>query len=455
VSGGGSSGAGSSSGAPSSGSADDGGDSTTAATHVANPFDGAIFYVDSAWAANVTSTASQTTDPTLAAQMQTVATYSTAVWLDAMARIAPTDGTMGLGAHLDAALAQQASGQPVTILLVVYDLPGRDCAALASNGEIPATADGLSTYEHSYIDPIVAILATPKYAPLRIVTVIEPDSLPNLVTNLGVAACATAGPLYEQGIEYALGALHAITNVYTYVDSGHSGWLGWTSNSTPTAQEFAKVARATSAGFASIDGFITDTANYTPVHEPYLTATEMIAGQPVESASFYQYNPDLDEASFSADMYAKIVAAGFPATIGMLIDTSRNGWGGGARPGGASTSTDLDTFVDESKIDGRGARGLWCNVSGAGLGAPPQASPAGYPASHLHAFVWVKPPGESDGTSAATTNTQGKKSDPMCDPTYTASGGVLTGALANSPLAGQWFPAQFTQLVQNAFPAIP
>jgi cellulose 1,4-beta-cellobiosidase len=73
----------------------------------------------------------------------------------------------------------------------------------------------------------------------------------------------------------------------------------------------------------------------------------------------------------------------------------------------------------------------------------------------LHAFVWVKPPGESDGTSAATTNDQGKKSDPMCNPTFTTPAGVLTGALPNAPLAGQWFAAQLVELVQNADPAVP
>ena len=34
--------------------------------------------------------------------------------------------------------------------LVIYDLPGRDCAAKASNGEL-ATGQ-LSTYQSSYID---------------------------------------------------------------------------------------------------------------------------------------------------------------------------------------------------------------------------------------------------------------------------------------------------------------
>ena len=431
-------------------------DGGTAASgpHVANPYAGASFYVNHAWAANVQSLAAQTADAALAAQLKTVSGYSTGVWLDSMARIAPTDGTMGLSAHLDAALAQQEGTSPVVITLVIYDLPGRDCAALASNGELPATAAALDTYEHSYIDPIVALMGTPKYAGMRISTVIEPDSLPNLVTNQSIPACATAGPFYEQGVEYALDQLHAIPNVYTFLDSAHSGWLGWPSNSGPAAQEFAKVAQATSAGFASVDGFITDTANYTPLKEPYMTATQSIGGQPVDSATFYQYNPEIDEADFAADMYGALVSAGFPTTIGMLIDTSRNGWGGGARPAGPSTSTDLDTFVGATKVDLRAHRGLWCNVSGAGLGEPPQASPPGYDGAHLDAFVWIKPPGESDGTSAATTNSQGKKSDPMCDPTYVTSYGVPTGALPNSPLAGAWFPAQMLELVQNAFPAV-
>jgi cellulose 1,4-beta-cellobiosidase len=432
-----------------------GGGGGSGSAHVANPYADATFYVNPEWATNVEMTAMQTADPTLSGQLKSVATTSTAVWLDSMARIAPTDGTMGLQAHLDAALTQGKEGSPAVVTLVIYDLPGRDCAALASNGELPATAAGLDTYEHMYIDPIVAILGTQKYAGLRIVTIIEPDSLPNLVTNQNIAACATSGPFYEQGIEYALDKLRVTSNVYTFLDSGHSGWLGWPTNSGPAAQEFAKVAQATTAGLSSVDGFITDTANYTPLKEPYMTATQSVGGQPVDSATFYQYNPEIDEADFAADMFGALTAAGFPATLGMLIDTSRNGWGGSARPSGASSSTDVSTFVDASRIDRRAHRGLWCNVSGAGLGQMPQASPPGYDGAHLDAFVWVKPPGESDGTSAATTNSQGKRSDPMCDPTYTTSYGVLTGALPDSPLAGQWFPAQLVQLVQNAYPAVP
>lgn len=275
------------------------------------------------------------------------------------------------------------------------------------------------------------------------------------MTNTSIPACATAAPLYEQGVEYALDKLHAIPNVYTFLDSAHSGWLGWTSNSGPAAQEFAKVAKATSAGYGSVDGFITDTANYTPLREPYMTATQSVGGQPVDSATFYQYNPDIDEADFAAAMYGALTAAGFPARIGMLVDTSRDGWGGAQRPAGPGAGTDVNAFVNATRVDRRAHRGLWCNVAGAGLGEPPQASPAGFDAAHLAAFVWVKPPGESDGTSAPVTGGGGKKSDPMCDPVYTTAYGVPTGALPNAPLAGQWFAAQLVQLVQNAEPPVP
>src|ERR1035437_7591070 len=428
-----------------------------AEAHQVNPYVGATQYVNPLWKAEVESEAA-TKSGTVAAQMRTVENQPTAVWLDSMGAIAGPSGGMGLAAHLNAALTQKGSG-PEVVNIIIYDLPGRDCNALASNGELPATAAGLTTYETQYIDPIVAILSNSAYANLRISAVIEPDSLPNIVTNASVAACQTAGPFYEQGIEYALNKLHAISNVYNFVDSAHSGWLGWSSNSGPAASEFAKVARATTAGMASIDGFITDTANTTPLQEQFITASSTVNGSLAINGTFYQFNPDVDEQSFTADMYSRLVSAGFPSSIGMIIDTSRNGWGGPNRPTAASTSTVVDTWVNATKDDRRPHRGAWCNPTGAGLGNLPQATPGGYPNSHLFAFIWAKPPGESDGSSTAIANNQGKGFDRMCDPTYAPPGagwnGALTGALAGAPLSGGWFPAQFDQLVANANPVVP
>ncbi|MDM7853330.1 glycoside hydrolase family 6 protein [Cellulomonas alba] len=431
--------------------------SAAAATHVDNPFVGATQYYNPQWKAEVDAEAAKQTDSSLAAKMRSIDTQPTSVWMDRISAIAGNADGNGLQYHLDQALAQQQGSTPIVFNVVIYDLPGRDCHALASNGELPATDAGLARYKSEYIDPIATLFSSSKYANIRIVATIEPDSLPNITTNSSEAACAAAGPYYKAGVKYALDKLHAIPNVYNYLDLAHSGWLGWESNSGPAAQLMAQVAQSTTAGYSSVDGFVTDTANTTPLNEPFLQdSSKQVGGQPIKSANFYEWNPDLDEAHFTADMYSRLVSAGFPSSIGMLVDTSRNGWGGPNRPTAVSTSSDLNTYVDASRVDRRTHRGEWCNPNGAGIGERPQATPSGYSSSHLDAFVWVKPPGESDGSSSAIANDQGKGFDRMCDPTYSSDAlkGHTTNALPNAPLSGQWFSAQFQQLVTNAYPAI-
>jgi cellulose 1,4-beta-cellobiosidase len=425
----------------------------SAATHLENPFANARGYVNPDWAALVNQEAART-GGSLGQKMSTVATYPTAVWMDRIAAI--TEGR-GLRGHLNAALAQ-SNGTPVAITVVIYDLPNRDCAALASNGELLISQNGLARYRTEYIDPIAAILADPAYDSLRIVTIVEPDSLPNLVTNLNEPKCAEANSTgaYEQGIQYALNRLHAISNVYTYLDIAHSGWLGWDSNFAPFADLTTRVVRGTTAGLSSLDGFVSNTANYTPAEEPFLTdSNRQVGGQPVKSAAFYEWNPYFDELDFAANMRTAMISRGFPSSIGMLVDTSRNGWGGPNRPTSVSTSTDLNTYVNESRVDRRPHRGGWCNQAGAGIGARPAPAPA----TGFDAWVWIKPPGESDGVSEdgiTDPNDPNKKFDPMCDPTarnrYNSA--YPTNALPNAPHAGRWFPEQFRMLVENAYPAI-
>src|SRR6185437_13434560 len=181
------------------------------------------------------------------------------------------------------------------------------------------------------------------------------------------------------------------------------------------------------------------------------TATQSINGQPVDSANFYQFNPYIDELTYDQAMYTNLVSAGFPSTIGMLIDTSRDGWGGPNRPTGPSTSTDLNTFVNQSKIDERPFRGDWCNQNNAGLGPFPQANPNSS-FTHLYAYVWIKPPGESDGDYPSGSHTHG---DPHCDPNGTNTDGsgntYSTGSIPGFDVpAGQWFPAEFQMLVHDA-----
>ncbi|HEX3648144.1 MAG TPA: glycoside hydrolase family 6 protein [Pseudonocardiaceae bacterium] len=421
-------------------------------THVADPFTGAVSYLNPDFVAEVNANA------TTAAQ-RSVGSFPTAIWLDTMSAIAGggTTGRTGLAAQLDNALAKTTS--PETVEIVVYDLPGRDCAALASNGEIPATAAGLTTYESSYIDPIASILSQPKYADsnLRIVAIIEPDSLPNVVTNQSMPHCATSTPFYEQGITYALNKLHAVPNVYNYLDIAHSAWLGWPDNMTRTPAVYNSVVQGTTAGYASIDGFISDTANYTPTQEPFLTNPNLnVGGQQLDSALFYQFNPTFDELSYDTAMYNTLVGAGFPASKRFLIDTSRNGWGGPNRPTALnSTPTNPQAYVQANAIDKRPFRGDWCNQNGAGIGARPTDEPMGT-SSPIEAFVWIKPPGESDGDFPSASHSHG---DPHCDPAGTntdGNGGTYsTGSIPGFDVpAGQFFPAEFQMLVANAFPSL-
>jgi cellulose 1,4-beta-cellobiosidase len=206
---------------------------------------------------------------------------------------------------------------------------------------------------------------------------------------------------------------------------------------------------------ASVDGFVSNTANYTPTEEAFLPDPNLsIGGQPLRSARFYEWNPHFDEQDFGTAMRQALINAGFPQGIGMLIDTSRNGWGGPERPLAVSTSIDLNAYADSSRVDRRQHRGNWCNQAG-GIGARPQAAPA----PGFDAYVWIKPPGESDGTSDSTQTTpdaEGKRFDPMCDPNGQSryNNAFRTGALDNAPPAGHWFGEAFKILVTNARPAM-
>ncbi|MFJ8535245.1 glycoside hydrolase family 6 protein [Streptomyces sp. NPDC093591] len=414
---------------------------------VDNPYSGAKVYVNPEWSAKAAAEPGG----------GRIATQPTGVWLDRIAAINGVNGGMGLRDHLDEALTQKGSDELV-VQLVIYNLPGRDCAALASNGELGPTE--LGRYKTEYIDPIAAILADPKYASLRIVTTIEIDSLPNLVTNTGSRPTATpqcdvmkANGNYQKGVGYALNKLGDAPNVYNYIDAGHHGWIGWDDNFAASATVMKEAATSEGATVNDVHGFITNTANYSALKENNFTINDSVAGKSVRESKWVDWNRYTDELSFAQAFRNQLVTTGFNSGIGMLIDTSRNGWGGSARPAGPGAMTDVDTYVNGGRYDRRIHIGNWCNQSGAGLGERPQANPA----AGIDAYVWMKPPGESDGSSTAIPNNEGKGFDRMCDPTYTGNprnGNNMSGALPNSPLSGHWFSAQFQQLMQNAYPAL-
>ena len=79
----------------------------------------------------------------------------------------------------------------------------------------------------------------------------------------------------------------------------------------------------------------------------------------------------------------------------------------------------------------------WCNVDGAGFGIRPSADTGSELAD---AFVWVKPGGESDGTSDESAT----RYDSFCG---------KPDAFKPSPEAGSWHQAYFEMLIKNAKPA--
>jgi cellulose 1,4-beta-cellobiosidase len=82
--------------------------------------------------------------------------------------------------------------------------------------------------------------------------------------------------------------------------------------------------------------------------------------------------------------------------------------------------------------------GNWCNVNGAGFGVRPTSNTG---SSLVDSFVWVKPGGESDGTSDSSAT----RYDSFCG---------KSDSFKPSPEAGQWNQAYFEMLVKNAKPAL-
>ena len=140
--------------------------------------------------------------------------------------------------------AAAAVGPKPLVVAILYDLPNRDCHAMASNGELccqyapdgtcvyaaadEGCSDGLDRYRREYVDPFVDVLA--RYSSVPAAIIIEPDSIPNLATNAEDYKCghASTRAAYIQGVRYAVEALHRrAPHAALSLDAAHGGWLGW------------------------------------------------------------------------------------------------------------------------------------------------------------------------------------------------------------------------------------
>jgi cellulose 1,4-beta-cellobiosidase len=354
-----------------------------------NPFQDAHFYVNPDYVSKVQATAAAV--PAKADQIKKVANQPTAIWLDSIAAVAGIAGKLD-----DAAKQKHPDGKPSVPVFVVYDLPNRDCSAKSSAGELDASKGGEARYRSEFIDAIAKQFAARPTQ--RIVAILEPDSLPNLATNLDQRKCEASEDVYRSAVAYAIAKL-SLPNVYLYLDAAHAGWLGWDGNRNGAAQVFKQVLTM-AGGVDRIRGFATNVANYTPLDGD--------DGKKLEPS-----NPCGNELCYVQKLAETLASMGI-TNKGFIVDTARNG-----RPGI------------------RTKWGSWCNVKGAGLGERPRVSPG----PQIDAYFWVKPPGEADGVA----DPKAPRFDENC---------AGPDATPGAPQAGQWFQSYFMTLVENANPPL-
>ncbi|MFF7972763.1 glycoside hydrolase family 6 protein [Streptomyces sp. NPDC007905] len=228
-----------------------------------------------------------------------------------------------------------------TALLVLYNIPHRDCGQYSQGG----AADG-NAYR-AWIDGIARGIGD------RAATVVlEPDAVLHLVDG------CTPDEFHEERYDLLKGAvakLKSLKNTRVYLDAGNAGW-------GHPDQIFQPLRLA---GIDQADGFAVNVANF------YSTQ---------------------DSIAYGKQLSAKVGNKHF------VIDTSRNGKG----PYTAGQPAER-----------------WCNPPGRALGEAPTTKTAD---PSVDAYLWVKRPGESDGT---------------------CKGG---------PKAGQWWPTYALKLAEASTP---
>ena len=349
----------------------------------------------------------------LADKIQAMVRVPSAVWF---AWGTPAD----IKSYAEEVLAEADEAGKVPIL-VVYNVPGRDCGLYSDGG----AATGAEYRE--WIDGIAEAVGT-----ARAMVIVEPDGLPLLPSD-----CGQADPYNRIGlIQYAANKFDENPNAAVYIDAGNSNW-----HNVPTIAR-----RLVQAGVGSVDGFALNVSNYqftvnsnqfgTWVSKCIAYATGPAAGSyddcpdqygsygGVALTSYAKWSNSASAANRNTSAenarYAQLLN-GEAAATRFVVDTSRNGTG--PWPGTqAHPASESDTEA-------------WCNPPNRGAG---RRTTAATNVALVDAYVWIKLPGESDGECYRWTD--GPK-DPVR--------GV------RDPSAGSWFRQQASELARFAVPAFP
>ncbi|KAK4443063.1 glycoside hydrolase family 6 protein [Podospora aff. communis PSN243] len=318
-----------------------------------NPFEGKQQFVNPSWAAKLDETHAAFKaqgDAENAARVRKIQkNMSTFVWVSRISELPRIDDAIKAARQ-----AQRKTKKKQIVGLVLYNLPDRDCSAGESAGELKSAENGLERYRTEFVKPYVDKV---KSAPdLEFAIVLEPDSLGNLVTNMGIEFCAQAADVYREGIAHAISQLQ-FKNVHLYIDAAHGGWLGWNDNLPLAAKEFATVVELAGNGTNKIRGFATNVSNYNPFN-----ATGV-------RENYTEWSNSWDEGNYATSLAPFLEEEGLPANF----------------------------IIDQGRVHLPGAReewGEWCNVHPAGFGHAPTTK-VDNPV--VDALAWIKPGGESDG----------------------------------------------------------
>jgi endoglucanase len=405
--------------------------------------------------------AGEQSDADLLAAMESV---PRAVWL--------TGGSPGqVRAHV-AATVGQAAGKGQVAVLVAYDLPFRDCGQYSAGGALDTAAYA------AWIDGFARAIGD-----RRAVVILEPDGLGIIPYNTDINGnqewCrpdlsasgltpAQANAARYQQLNDAVDRLEQQPNVSVYLDGTHPAWLG--------VGDIAQ--RLVRAGVQRAQGFFLNVSNfqYTANAVKYGTwisdciasgdyaacANQYWNGGPdgtkiasllgpwtgVALSPYGVWSDSSDVPNLNTSGIDARFAGSTPATH-FVIDTSRNGLG----PNDMSAYA-APPYGQPAGVVSALQAGNWCNPPGRGLGLQPTASTG---AALVDAYLWVKTPGESDGSCDIAGGARAWD--------YTAyNPWNLSGDGANhfdplwgrvDPAAGEWFGPQALELARNASPALP
>lgn len=337
--------------------------------------------------------------------------------------------------------ADDAGGVPT---LVAYNVPFRDCAQYSAGG-----ATSQAAYE-AWVDGFAAGIGDDDA-----IVILEPDGLGIIpfYTNVdgGQEWCrpAEANPTTAAAerfamLNHAVDALSALPNAKVYLDGTHPGWL----NVGDITDRLLK------AGVEKADGFFLNASNYqytenSVAYGRWISSCIAVMthdlggfgdcgnqywnGGPANDWSgvaMTKYAPWTSDPAASPETSTAGVDSRYASLLGdvrptthYLIDTSRNGRG----PWDPATSTFPGYPEGADKQE-------WCNPPGRGLGVRPTLDTG---IELVDAFLWIKVPGESDGSCQRGVPGTLDPERGMVDPP-----------------AGAWFPEQARELIALAVPPL-